>query len=321
MFASLRALLSGVIDYAGLFPPAKLLRELAIRNFADYARGPDSWMLGRFIGPAVSLSELALLAVDLFDSEAPLRMSVVVTASDFSIAPADLEAIRAAGLRHGDRIRVDGVELRLPDLNLQQPGSIRGVAAEIAGTVRSADSAKSISRTYCEINMGSEWRSRVVAVVPALQEVTVCPLGFKLRCGGPEASAFPTPEQVAFTIVACRNGGVPLKFTAGLHHPIRHFDQALKAHVHGFVNVFGAGVLAHARGLSEQQVRRIVEDENQKSFSFEETSVQWKDIGATTEEIVKAREKAVISFGSCSFEEPRNELQELGLLRLGLLSS
>src|SRR5438034_7858967 len=58
MRASLRALLTGVIDYAGLFPPAGLPLEQAIRNYARYRQEPESWMLGRFVCPAARLAEL-----------------------------------------------------------------------------------------------------------------------------------------------------------------------------------------------------------------------------------------------------------------------
>jgi hypothetical protein len=137
--------------------------------------------------------------------------------------------------------------------------------------------------------------------------------GFKLRCGGLHASSVPSSEDVAFVIIACRVCRVPLKFTAGLHHPMRHFDAGLKTHMHGFINVFGAGVLAHARHLNEDQVRAIIEDEDPQDFIFEDDGFRWKDWRATTEEIVAAR-REVVSFGSCNFDEPREDLRKLGWL-------
>src|SRR5262249_38895006 len=108
--------------------------------------------------------------------------------------------------------------------------------------------------------------------------------------------------------------GVPLKFTAGLHHPFRHFDRALQTPMHGFLNVFVAGVLAHARGLQEGQVRDILADEDPGHFAFDATGLSWKEWRATTEEIAAARRHAVLSFGSCSFDEPREDLRARGLL-------
>src|SRR5712692_7899442 len=59
--AALRALLSGLIDYAGLFPPAQLSLQDAVSNFVRYARGPHAWMLGKFVVPAAQLGELRVL--------------------------------------------------------------------------------------------------------------------------------------------------------------------------------------------------------------------------------------------------------------------
>jgi hypothetical protein len=138
--------------------------------------------------------------------------------------------------------------------------------------------------------------------------------GLKLRCGGLEPSAFPSPEQVAFVITACRDALVPLKFTAGLHHPLRHYDEGVKTKMHGFLNVFGAGVLAHRHRLDEEQVRAIIADEDPTHFVFDDDCFRWKDYAATVGEIRLARQLAVTSFGSCSFDEPRDDLRTLGLL-------
>ena len=40
----------------------------------------------------------------------------------------------------------------------------------------------------------------------------------------------------------------------------------------------------------------------------------WDDAEATVSEIEYARRHCVISFGSCSFDEPLGELRELGLI-------
>lgn len=42
---SLKALLEGFLDYAGIFPPAKLPLDKAVENFHEYQSGDYSWML------------------------------------------------------------------------------------------------------------------------------------------------------------------------------------------------------------------------------------------------------------------------------------
>ena len=48
-------LLAGLIDYAGLFPPASLDMRSAVGNYLDYRRGSRAGVLGRFV---VSLDRL-----------------------------------------------------------------------------------------------------------------------------------------------------------------------------------------------------------------------------------------------------------------------
>jgi hypothetical protein len=174
---------------------------------------------------------------------------------------------------------------------------------------------------YYETSLRPGWRESVSAVLATLaghnagrSGTGTRPAGFKLRSGGLEAAAFPSPEQVAGTITACRDRGVALKATAGLHHPVRRFDAGLNAFMHGFLNVFVAGALAHARGLGEDQVRAVIEDEDAGHFVFDGAGLRWKDLAAGLDEIAAARREAVISFGSCSFDEPRDDLRALGLL-------
>ncbi len=119
MFASLRALLTGLIDYAGLFPPAKLTLDQAIRHFARYRQEGDAWMLGRFVIPAARLADLAPYQDELFRSDAPFAFTVLgrggATKKEFlTNLRADLRDIAAFRKRHGDRVTVDVLETRLP---------------------------------------------------------------------------------------------------------------------------------------------------------------------------------------------------------------
>jgi hypothetical protein len=50
--------MSGLIDYAGLFPPASLDMAAAMRNYAAYRQGEYAWMLGRFVVPAARRGEV-----------------------------------------------------------------------------------------------------------------------------------------------------------------------------------------------------------------------------------------------------------------------
>jgi hypothetical protein len=110
---------------------------------------------------------------------------------------------------------------------------------------------------------------------------------------------------------------VPLKFTAGLHHPFRHFDTELGATRHGFANAFVAGILAHARSLAPAEIAAIVGDEDSDHFGLTAEGLRWADHQVAAEEIAAARAAAVLSYGSCSFVEPRDDLRALGWLADG----
>jgi len=323
MAPGLRTLLDGILDYAALFPPARLPLDQAIRNYAGYRQGPGGWMLGRFVCPAPRLAELAPYREELFSSGPPFAFSVLPRPSEsadhfLANLRSDLEAVTAFTKHHGDRVVADVAEFRLP------PGITDGVGEllEAAGRLIAAQGPP-VVQLYAELVPGPDWRAPTAAVVAALARYNACTTparlrgslaGFKLRCGGLEPSAVPSPEQVAGTITASRDAGVPLKFTAGLHHPFRHLDAGARAAADGFLNVFTAGVLAHARGLGAADVRRIIEAEDAGHFIFDTQGLRWQDHRATTAEIAAARKNAVTSFGSCSFDEPRDGLRALGLL-------
>jgi hypothetical protein len=58
MSDALHALIEGLIDYAGLFPPAALEMPAAVHNYEKYLEGEYAWALGRFIVPAARLGEV-----------------------------------------------------------------------------------------------------------------------------------------------------------------------------------------------------------------------------------------------------------------------
>ena len=137
--------------------------------------------------------------------------------------------------------------------------------------------------------------------------------GYKLRTGGVKADAFPSSEQIARALVTPKTHELPIKFTAGLHHPSRQFRDEVKTKMHGFLNVLGAAVLAAEHQWDADQAVMTLEDEDPDSFSFTDDFFAWRDWRIDTERL-QYRRKFVRSFGSCSFDEPRDDLRVLGFL-------
>jgi hypothetical protein len=312
MLAGLRALLAEVIDYAGLFPPANLPLEQAFANYVRYRQGPEGWMLGRFVCPASRLAELRPLVMALEPGTQPIPLTVLGQHKNFWGVSGDLQQLKAFRQDCGERAAIEVLELRLANEYVDTEWRRDFASNWPRPRTVSQTSGLRLSATFFEIDSGPYWRVRLEPLLRTLNEVNDH-LGFKLRCGGQTAAAFPSAEDVALVITACRSWQVPLKFTAGLHHPVRHFDAGVQATMHGFFNVFGAAVLAHARGLDERQLLPILLDEDAGSFRVSEEGFRWRTQHATIAEIEAVR-REVVSFGSCSFDEPREDLRGLGLL-------
>ena len=159
------------------------------------------------------------------------------------------------------------------------------------------------------------WRRAVEAALEAWEGHDA--VGLKLRCGGLAPADVPSLEQVAFVIEAARQARVPLKATAGLHHPLRGMDHTGTGKeavpMHGFLNVFGAAVLGHARRLGAADLLPILESRDPADFVFDD-AFSWQHHRASAEEVDVARGEAATSYGSCSFAEPLEDLEALGFL-------
>lgn len=314
----LDAFLRRIVDYAGMFPPASLSLEQAIRNDAEYRSGPDAWMLSRFICPAAKLAKLGAY-VHLFSDSSPLTLSVLGRASysaDKFLAGLDKSLAHIVVFReaYGSRALVEMIELPLP------PGRPPSDLFDRAAELIEARNLRHLMPFY-EARPEGNWQRAVETTLDGIVAHNTRRAGaqgwlagFKLRTGGVTANAFPTAEQIAFVIVACRKRGIALKFTAGLHHPVRRFDWSIQTKMHGFLNVFAAGILSHARRLSAADVQAILEEERAARFRFSDRGFSWNGLGATVDEIAAARRSAIVSFGSCDFDEPRDDLRALGLL-------
>jgi hypothetical protein len=325
MRASVRALLSGIIDYAGLFPPAKLPLDEAVRNYCRYGTEPENWMLGRFVCPVSRLEELGPLLNEHCSAAQTVSISGVgrggaSAAEMLTGLRADLELISAFAQQHGRHAAVEACEVRLPaEASHLEPGAltpsatVEHILSETESSLEKAN-ARNVA-IFFELPLSREWRSVVNAVVKSLQKYAAhagSTMGIKVRCGGLEPAGIPTPEQLAGVVACCRDHAVPLKLTAGLHHPLRHYDAGMQATPHGFLNMFGAGILAFADKLREREIQDIIEDENPADFAFDKEGFRWKKHYASTGAICAARRGLITSFGSCSFDEPRDDLRALG---------
>jgi hypothetical protein len=299
--ASLRALLTRSIDYAGMFPPCSLELGPAVKNHAEYVRSGDSWMLSTFVLPIAKFTESAGL-LSQFDKQHPFRISALGPKTEnaehfLEELKRSADTIRSFQKEHADRASVAQLEMLLPqDVDLAKLNSAAALVADL--------------KLQCFWEAPVEVAEKAIALIARVQQPM---FGYKLRTGGVTADAFPGSVQIARAILASTKHHVPMKFTAGLHHPIRQFRDEVKTEMHGFLNVLGAGVLSAEHHWEEAQMVEMLEDQRAGSFEFHDTVFAWSDWEITLDRI-KARRKFVTSFGSCSFNEPREDLQALKFL-------
>ena len=302
--ASLRALLAQVIDYAGLFPPASLALEPALQNYSEYIRTPDAWMLGAFVLPVAEFGAAAR-SLSQFDSQNPLRISALGPKTDNAESfcaslSAAMGAISCFQANSGTVVSIEQFEMPLP----------AEVSAETLKLIRS--SADPQLRTFWEAP--AETAERAIKLIADNNRAHANrKLGLKLRTGGVTANAFPSSGDIAGVLICAGAHQVPIKFTAGLHHPVRLFHDSVQTKMHGFLNVLGSAILALEHDWTEKQIAEMLEDEDPAGFSFTDDFFGWRDWRMATDRVVVHRE-LVTSLGSCSFDEPRDDLRALKLL-------
>jgi hypothetical protein len=276
----MRALLRHLVDYAGLFPPAGLPMEAAVRNYASYLAGEHAWMLGRFIVPTDRLESFERAASPYF------------TDQDWRVA---LLGAPAALLQHRRGYVVDAIELKS-----DRPGD-RGYTGAIP--------------IYYEIRMTGP----VEEMTDAVEAVRNAGGRAKIRTGGLTADAFPRTAHIAAFLARCHHARIAFKATAGLHHPVRgphpftYEPDSARGEMHGFLNVFLAAALI-LHGGSELEATQLLEETASEAFQATGEFIGWRSYRFTAAQIRKVREQFAISFGSCSFEEPVSDLEHLGIV-------
>ena len=301
--ASLRALLERSIDYAGLFPPAGLALEPALTNHARYVRLDDNWMLGAFVLPVAQFG-VAKQFLPHFDPAHPVGISALgpktENASAFQEALLETDAaIRSLSAHNVDLVSIRQLEMFLPaDVDSSLLSETRSIVGNLPAFWEApAERAERTIALLAEHNSNVDYPT----------------FGYKMRTGGVTADAFPTSAQIAPALVAPATHQVPIKFTAGLHHPLRQYREEVQTKMHGFLNVLGAAVLAAEHKWDAEQTAAMLEDEDAGSFKFDDEFFAWRDWKIDLQRL-KDRRRFVTSFGSCSFDEPRDDLRALNLL-------
>jgi hypothetical protein len=287
----MRTLVAGLIDYAGLFPPAALDMKTVVRNYAQYSDEEENWALGRLIVPVDRLPEFT----DAFnevccDERAKAWVLSVLGSSN----PID-DAARIAAFTRGAAL-IDTIELKAAGPE-DAERLLSGLSESLTAYVEFAP-----EKTNDMLPVLAQYGARA-----------------KIRMGGLTPDSFPSVGTVARFAIDCADAQVPFKATAGLHHPVRgvyrltYDADSPSGTMHGFVNVFLAAALAWL-GKEEELIVQALEEESPQEFRFTEDTVRWHENALTAGQIGTMRRDFGTDFGSCSFVEPIEDLKALGWL-------
>ncbi len=299
------ALLAGLVDYAGLFPPSSEDMRDALENYASYRASEDRSALGRFIVPVSRLKELETAGGSLMPrgrGEEPWRLSVLV-AGDVHAAAKEMLAFNG---RHQSGSSEGNAVIDVAELKAGTTDEIARQSAELPGSFTA----------YFEIPLAGD-------VAPLVQAIARAGARAKVRTGGVTPQTIPPVDEVISFIAACRRERVQFKATAGLHHPIRgsykltYEPNSPVGTMYGFLNVFVAAALIYS-GESREAGIAALKESDPSAFTFEDDAIVWRDKRITADQVAASRHEFAISFGSCSFREPIDELAPLSLARSDL---
>lgn len=318
MTNAFKTFLTKMIDYTGLFPPAKLPFEAALPNYLAFQQTENQWLARSFICPT---HQLAMLTDQLANFESPEPIWVTILGSGGDTAKTfmqnlllDLDKISKFLSPSQSKAVLDKFEVKLPDSlsENEDPGLVTAFLKRVAAQFELSDLPG--TRLFFEPTLNDEWIGILPAIIEGIHDFNMeldshsARVGFKLRCGDP----CPASDLVAVVIHHCAEQKVPFKTTAGAHHPLHQSSD--EGDTHGFLNLFGAAMIAWNQHLTIRSTKKIIEDESIESFVFDDTIFRWGDYGVATEQIESARQEGCFSFGCSSFDEPMNGLKQLNLL-------
>lgn len=297
-----RLLLAGLVDYAGLFPPAALSMADAVRRYNEYRRSAEAWALGSFVVPVARLGEFEIAVAPILarGNDAAWRLATIAGV-DFG---ADIRTIHDFAVRAAPRAIVAAIEVKAATV-----AQVDAIAAQVALLRTNLVGAFD---TYVEVPIATD-PSALVSAIAAHG------LRAKVRTGGVETNAFPTADQLTAFFAACTAHGVVFKATAGLHHamrgsyPLTYAPASEHGTMFGFLNVFLAALLER-QGLAPSDTRALLEERDPGALAFTQSGVSWRGHTISAESLRRLRAQAATSFGSCSFAEPVADLSSLGLL-------
>jgi len=297
MNGSVRSLLEGVIDYAGMFPPAHLKLEAALDEYLALKAGPQAWMVRHFACPVGKLMDLA----GLLEAGSSGTATIAVMGSG-----GEGQAAWEYGLEHDTR-RLEGFVAEAGDAAELATYEVKlPKGHHVDECIDDLEALQSLD-VYLELPLDET----IEEALPSLAEASW--INAKARTGG---ESVPPAAQLAEFLQGSVQLEVPFKLTAGLHHPLARVGSGSRMEMHGFLNVLMATALCDKFDLSRREMEQVLEVTDASAFAFSDERVVWNGMELEQEDLEACRE-LFHAFGSCSVAEPVTDLKAIGLFGAG----
>ncbi|MBW3582649.1 MAG: hypothetical protein KY455_06075 [Euryarchaeota archaeon] len=307
--SGLDRLVDGLFDHAGMFPPAELEFESALR---DAARFPETLTRPHLVATDMVLTPKTLPSLDsaiLQEEGFTEGRTCTVCLVGVSLADAERQARSVHGF-NSERAE-DPVPQRIVSLETTSEASGPDAIAQLAIPL---DITRAMlgpdTRLYIEPRWDKTiWTENIDDLFTILATVNSAgpKVGLKVRCAGPTEVDHETLTGIIQRVV---QGGVPFKATQGLHHPV--IEPERYGNAHGFLNVTTALYLhaIHGTAFAADLILACLKNEEAKAFTFDD-GVTWNGHRLDGDALRTAKETLPFTIGSCSLVEPDQDLVRL----------
>jgi hypothetical protein len=314
------SLLENIIDYAGLFPPAKLELNDAMAEFLKARKSHFNFICSKFVCPATqvqelkeqvaSLGEKGLKVSWLFQSQTSATKLIQSIAQETQLLLPHLE--NSGLLTTSLEVPLNAEVLNERNLNVEIGEQVFKFSQELQTKFNTQPIDICFEGTW-DSNKAIHELARSLSQLEKTKPSSVGTVAAKIRTGGLTSKQIPSLDNLSAAISIFHDFGIPFKATAGLHDPVRHFDSTLNCWMHGFLNLFLSAMLYREGKIKFNQMVELLSETDTLNFSINSKEISWKEHSLSASEVFELR-KFALSFGSCSIKEPLQGLQKIGVL-------
>lgn len=321
MSTALESIVREIFDYAGLFPPASLDWEAALKNSAGFPTTltRPHLVAADFVCSVTKLPELSAASLlELGFGESRI-IDICSLGSEWNPNEGTISESRQAELQTITDFRDVPVgqkpRRRVISYEFALPGDLQPHENHLSVSLRNI---KSFLREesliiFLEPNLAAETWLEDLQLLSELmgnlnQHCQGPAVGLKIRCSGPKATPM-TAIPAVFDILEF--SGFHFKATAGLHHPI--VEPERYQNNMGFLTLALAvyfRLLLGSEIFSRESLLELLQLKDAATLHFDENA-RWRDFSVTAEQIDQLRDRWHFSIGSCSLSEPDADLKRL----------